>query len=220
MSSQLSTNEEGAQAYEDPFRKTCLVPYVDVSTAPPAVADKINVLPFRRNIFRLLGHSHGLFPHLMGIIGGCFNGQVRKIPLLDWQLIVLRTATILEAKYEYDVNVPVAEVYDLGQDKIQAMGCTAQSVVDGEGPWNERQRLILRVVDEQLATYSNDPQTIQDALKVLSVEDLVEVLIILGTYALIARVIRGLKIDDDQPIRPEGLAEMLKKSVTPTVGRD
>lgn len=100
------------------------------------------------------------------------------------------------------------------------MGCTAQSVIEGEGPWSERQRLILRVVDEQLATYSNDPQTIQDALKVLSVEDLVEVLIILGTYALIARVIRGLKIDDDQPIRPEGLAEMLKKSVTPTVGRD
>jgi len=220
MSSETSTSGNSTQAYDDPFRHTCLVPYVDVSSAPPAIADKINVLPFRRNIFRLLGHSHGLFPHVMGIIGGCFNGQVRKIPLLDWQLIVLRTATVLDAKYEYDVNVPVAEIYDLGQDKIQAMGCTAQSVINGEGPWNERQRLILRVVDEQLATYSNDPQTIQDALKVLSVEDLVEVLIILGTYALIARVIRALKIDDDQPIRPEGLAEMLKKSVTPTVGRD
>lgn len=236
MSSETSTSGNSTQAYDDPFRHTCLVPYVDVSTAPPAIADKINVLPFRRNIFRLLGHSHGLFPHVMGIIGGCFNGQVRKIPLLDWvssyrlpsalslmilqQLIVLRTATVLDAKYEYDVNVPVAEIYDLGQDKIQAMGCTAQSVINGEGPWSERQRLVLRVVDEQLATYSNDPQTIQDALEVLSVEDLVEVLIILGTYALIARVIRGLKIDDDQPIRPEGLAEMLKKSVTPTVGRD
>jgi len=105
----------------------------------------------------------------------------------------------------------------MGQEKIDAMGQSADSVRNGEGPWNERDRLILRVVDEQLATYTNEPQTIKDALKVLSVEDLVEVLIILGTYALIARVINGLKIDDDQPIRPEGLAEMLKKSVTPTV---
>lgn len=104
----------------------------------------------------------------------------------------------------------------MGQDKINAMGCDAESVRRGEGPWSQRDRLILRVVDEQLATYTNDPQTIRDALEILSVEDLVEVLIILGTYALIARVINGLKIDDDQPIRPEGLAEMLKKSVTPT----
>ncbi len=42
-------------------------------------------------------------------------------------------------------------------------------------------------------------------------------LIILGTYALIARVINGLKIDDDQPVWPEGLTEMLKKSVTETI---
>jgi hypothetical protein len=123
----------------------------------------------------------------------------------------------LGANYEYDVNLPVAEVYEMDQDKVDAMGCSAESVRNGEGPWSTRDRLILRIVDEQLATYTNEPQTIKDALEVLSVEDLVEVLIILGTYALIARVINGLKIDDDQPIRPEGLAEMLKKSVTPTV---
>jgi hypothetical protein len=133
---------------------------------------------------------------------------------------VLRTATILDAKYEYDVNLPVAEVYGMSDDKISAMGCSSQSVVNGEGPWSERDRLILRIVDEQLATYTNEPQTIKDALDIMSHEDIVEILIILGTYALIARVIRGLKIDDDQPIRPEGLLDMLKESVTPTVGRD
>jgi hypothetical protein len=63
-----------ADNYDDPFRHTCLVPYIDVTTAPPAVADRIKVLPFRRNIFLLLGHSHGLGPALMSIIGGCFNG--------------------------------------------------------------------------------------------------------------------------------------------------
>jgi len=126
----------------------------------------------------------------------------------------------LEAKYEYDVNLPVAEVYEMDPAKIAAMDCSPESVRDGSsGPWNARERIILRIVDEQLATYTNEPETIQDALKILTKEELVEVLIILGTYALIARVIRGLKIDDDQPIRPEGLAEMLKKSVTPTVQR-
>lgn len=104
--------------------------------------------------------------------------------------------------------------------KIAAMDCSPESVRNGEGPWSDRDRVILRVVDEQLKTYTNEPQTIKDALEILRHDELVEVLIIIGTYALIARVIRGLKIDDDQPIRPEGLLEKLKKSVTPTVPRE
>ncbi|CAK1358025.1 hypothetical protein CB0940_07317 [Cercospora beticola] len=203
----------------DPFRKTSLVPYVDAATAPPAIAEKLKVLPFRRNIFHLLAHSEGLFPHLIGVIGSCFNGEARTVQLLDWQLIVLRTATTLKAKYEYDVNLPVAELYEMPQAKIDAMGCSAQSIVDGEGPWSERDRVILRLVDEQLVDYTNAEETIRDALEVLSNAELVETLIILGTYALIARVIRALRIDDDQPIRPEGLMESLRKSVTPTVPR-
>lgn len=84
MSNHTNGVSNGSANGADPFRKTCLVPYVDPKTAPPAVAEKINVLPFRRNIFLLLGHSEGLFPHLMGVIGGCFNGKVRTVPLLDW----------------------------------------------------------------------------------------------------------------------------------------
>jgi alkylhydroperoxidase family enzyme len=206
-------DSSGTLSQQDPFRKTCLVPYVDFDLAPPAVQEKLRILPFRRNIFYLLGHSHGLFPHLAGVIGGCFDGNTRKIPLLDWQLIVLRTATTLGAKYEYDVNLPVAEVYEMPQEKIAAItSCTSQQVRDGKGPWTERERLILRIVDEQLETYTNEPKTVRDALQVLTKEDFVEVLIILGTYALIARVINGLKIDDDPPI--PGLKDMLRKAVT------
>jgi len=211
MSENIQQTGESTQKYEDPFRKTSLVPYVDQATAPPAVQDKLKVLPFRRNIFYLLGHSHGLFPHLAGVIGGCFDSNTRKIPLLDWQLIVLRTATTLGAKYEYDVNLPVAEVYEMSQEKIDLMGCSAQDVRSGKGPWTDRERIILRIVDEQLASYTNVPQTIRDALEILTTEDVVEVLIILGTYALIARVINGLKIDDDPPI--PGLKDMLRKAV-------
>ena len=149
----------------------------------------------------------------MGVIGGCFDSNVRRLPLLDWQLIVLRTATMLGAQYEYDVNIPVARVYGMDQAKVDAIDAkmSAEEVKDGKGPWTVRDRIILRIVDEQLATYTNEEETILAARKILTVEELVEVLIILGTYALIARVIRGLKIDDDAEI--PGLEEMLKKAV-------
>lgn len=196
----------------DPFRKNCLVPYVDPETAPPAVQEKLKVLPFRRNILLTMAHSHGLFPHFSSLLGGCFDGKTRKIPLFDWQLIVLRTATVLKAKYEYDVNLPVAEAYGFPQEKSDSIGCSIQEVCEGKGPWTERDRVILRLVDEQLATYDNEPKTVKEALKLLSVEDLVEVLIVIGVYALLARVIKGLKVDDDEEI--PGLKEKIRTAIT------
>ena len=98
------------------------------------------------------------------------------------------------------------------QAKIDAMRCGAEDVRNGTGPWTERDWLILRVVDEQLATYTNDPQTIKDALKMLCVDVLVEILMIMGTYALIARVIRALMTKDDVEI--PGLRDLLSKATT------
>ncbi|KAM5459315.1 Zinc-type alcohol dehydrogenase-like protein YogA [Microsporum canis] len=76
----------------------------------------------------------------------------------------------------------------------------AKYAIIGEGPWSERDRLLLRIVDEQLATFTDETATMEAALEVLSNEELVEILIIIGAYSMLARIIRGLKVDDDQTI--------------------
>ncbi|OJJ70094.1 hypothetical protein ASPBRDRAFT_31971 [Aspergillus brasiliensis CBS 101740] len=188
------------EAGADPYRKTCLVPYVDPERAPPHIQEKLKVLPFRRNILLVLAHSQGLFPHFSGLLGACFDGHQRSIPVHEWQLIVLRVGTVLKAKYEIDVNKPVAEVFEFPQEKFDAIGCSIEDVIQGRGPWNDRDRVILRLIEEQLRTYDNEPGTVEDALKLLSIGDVVEVLMIIGVYASLARVIKGLKVDDDEPI--------------------
>lgn len=196
----------------DPFRKSCLVPYVDVNSSPPAVREKLKVLPFRRNILLAAAHSEGMFPHISSLLGACFNGKIRKIPLFDWQLIVLRCSTTLRAAYIYGVNIPVAEVHGFPQAKIDAITCSPQDLREGKGPWTARDRAILRIVDEQLATYSNQTQSVEEALKYLTVEELVEVILIIGLYASLARVCKGLKVDEDQ-VTP-GLKEKILTAIT------
>ncbi len=115
----------------------------------------------------------------------------------------------------YDVNLPVCELYEMDPLKVEAIGSSSESIVKGEGPWTKRDTLILRIVDEQLATFTNTNETIEEALTVLSNEELVEVLIIIGAYCMLARILRGLKVDDDQPIRPANLMDALRVSVTP-----
>ncbi|PYI30691.1 hypothetical protein BP00DRAFT_495699 [Aspergillus indologenus CBS 114.80] len=182
----------------DPHRKTCLIPYVDPNTAPSDIQERLKVLPFRRNILLVLAHSQGLFPHISGLLGACFDGKQRKLSLFDWQVVVLRVAHSLDAKYVWDVNIPVAEAFGFPPEKAEAMGCSAQDVVEGKGPWSARERVILRLVDEQVKGTTNEPDTVKAALQHLDVDEVVEVLVMTGIYVMLAGVMRGLKIDDDE----------------------
>lgn len=193
----------------------CLVPYIETETAPPEVAAAITHLPYRRNIFHLLGHSHGAFPRLMGVYANFFDGNRRILPLLEWQLVVLRISAVLDAEYEWDVNAPVARINGMSEAKLDALKSTAhggREAVAAESLFTQRDRTILNLVDEQLASYNNAEATVEEAKKLLSVEELVEVYIVLGVYVLIARITKGLKIDMDGEI--PGLEDNLRKVVT------
>lgn len=197
-------------------QQQCLIPYILTEDAPPEVQAALTHIPYRRNIFHLLGHSHGAFPRLMGVYANFFDGQRRILPVLDWQLIVLRVSAGLHAEYEWDVNAPVARLHGMPEAKLDAIRATAQAgttfAVVNEPLFSKRDRAILNLVDEQLASYTNTEAVVEDAKKVLSVEELVETYIVLGVYCLIARITKALKIDMDGEI--PGLEENLKKVVT------
>ncbi|KAB8069469.1 AhpD-like protein [Aspergillus leporis] len=195
--------------------QNCLVPYLELENAPPDVAAAITHLPYRRNIFHLLGHSHGSFPRLMGVYAAFFNGNTRTLPLLDWQLVVLRISAVLDAEYEWDVNAPAARINGMPEEKLDALKRSAgqgEEGVKAEVIFTPRDRAILKLVDEQLATYNNGEETVNRAKELLSVEELVEVYVVLGVYVLIARITKGLRIDLDGEI--PGLEAHLKQVVT------
>ena len=88
------------------------------------------------------------------------------------------------------------------------------SIAPDQGLWTDRDRGLLRLVDEQLATYSNEEQTIQDGVEILGADMVVEVLIVIGVYGLLARLIEGLRVDDDSEI-PD-LKEKIRNAITAT----
>ncbi|GKT85936.1 hypothetical protein Ct61P_03786 [Colletotrichum tofieldiae] len=195
--------------------QSCLVPYVDIDKVPADLAAAITRLPYRRNIFYLLGHSHGAFPPLMSTYAAFFDGKKRTLPLLDWQLVVLRISATLDAEYEWEVNSPVARINGMPESKLDALKQTARkgwAAIEAEPEFSVRDRAILGLVDEQLDTYNNTEETVARAKTLLSVEELVEVYIVIGLYVLIARITKGLRIDLDGDI--PGLEDSLKKVVT------
>lgn len=199
----------------------CRIPYVNPSETVPAVADALNVMPMKRHIFLLLAHSPGLFPPLMQAFSALFSSTTRTLPLLDWQLVVLRVATTLGSEYEWDVNSPVAKVHGMPERKMQAIQAkTGVKSNDDSGDgaelddtiFSKRDRIILKLVDEQLATYSNQASTMDEAQKLLTSAELVEIFMIISLYVMIARLTNAVGIDLDGEI--PGLEKMIKDFVT------
>lgn len=193
----------------------CLIPYVNPDTASEETAAALNKMPMKRHIFLLLSHSPGLFPPIMNVYGAFFQKKTRTIPLLDWQLIVLRVASVLKCEYEWEVNAPVAEVHGMPAEVMsEVRKCEKVSIQDassGRDVFSERQRRILKFVDEQLATYTNETATIQELLEYLSPAELVEAVFALGFYVMIARLVKAVGIDSDGEI--QGLEDMIRKGV-------
>lgn len=201
----------------DTHKYQTLVPYIDPEN--PDAAHEANAaicrkFPVRRNIFLLLANSPGLFGPFMGVLYAIFNGKTRTIPLLEYQLVVLRVAGSLDSEYEFEVNEPVARVHGMPAEKIEALrkkSATTEETLK-HGFWTERERCVIKLVDEQLASYTNAEETILEAQKLMSNTDLVEILMVLGVFAIIARVTRALKIDSDGEI--PGLDDFIRVGVT------
>ena len=151
----------------------------------------------------------------MNVYGAFFQSKTRTIPLLDWQLIVLRVASSLKCEYEWEVNAPVAEVHGMPAEVMsQVAKCEEISLQDANGDGNvfsDRQRRILKFVDEQLATYTNKKETIEALLEFLSPAELVEAVYVLGFYVMIARLVKAVGIDSDGEIA--GLEDMIRNGV-------
>ncbi|KAI4169103.1 MAG: hypothetical protein LQ343_005929 [Gyalolechia ehrenbergii] len=132
----------------------------------------------------------------MNVYGAFFQSKTRTIPLLDWQLIVLRIASTLKCSYEWDVNAPVARVHGMSVEVIDQVAlCEEILPRDSQTVFNERQRRILKFVDEQLQTYANNPETVKSLLEYLSHAELVEAILVIGFYVMIARLVKSVGID-------------------------
>lgn len=132
----------------------------------------------------------------------------RKLRSSDWQTAVLRTAAVLDAPYEWEVNEPVARIFGFSDEQLAALKDPHTDLP--EALFSPRRRLIARVIEE-LSSSENRiaPETMERLKAMLSTEEILEVLYMHGIYSFVARVMRSVKIDSDGPI--PGLEESLRK---------
>jgi hypothetical protein len=182
-----------------------ILPYVDSKTASPAVAEALTTLPFERNIFKLLANADTLFVPFMKLLSSCW-GEGRALKSSEWQLTVLRTSSLLDAPYVWDVNEPVSRAFGYSDEQLALV---RSGDLSSTKLFTDRQRLIGEMVKELVEANAVSEANMMKARETLGPKGAMEVMMIHGIYGMLARVMRSAQIDFDPEI--PGLLDILKK---------
>jgi AhpD family alkylhydroperoxidase len=106
--------------------------------------------------------------------------------------VILRVAHLRDCRYEYDHHVRLGRRAGLSDADLAR-------VVDGAqaAGWSPREQAILQATDELVATNDIADETWSRLTAALDTRELIELVLLVGHYGMLATAIRTLRIQPD-----------------------
>lgn len=147
------------------------------------------------NIFTTLVRHPRLFKRWSGFGGVLLSGE---LPARDRELLILRTAHLCGADYEWAHHVDIARRAGLEDDEIQRV--TTGRDADG---WSELEAALLAAADELHTEQVIGDETWRVLDAHYDERQLIEVCMVVGQYHLVAFVLRSLGVEVEDAYRQE-----------------
>ena len=147
------------------------------------------------NIFRTLARHPGLFRRWLPFGGKLLGGG--KLSGRDRELVILRTAFVCRARYEWAQHVSIARAAGLADEEIRAVARGADDPV-----WGEHDGALLRAVDELHDEHCISEATWNALEHQYTTEQLIEVPMLSGHYAMLAGALNSLGVQPESPSLP------------------
>jgi alkylhydroperoxidase family enzyme len=169
------------------------IPYVDAERAPAKVQEVFERLPVQLNIFRMMAHAETSFRPLV-MLGTSILTQ-QQLPANLRELAILRVARLSRAEYEWVQHVPIAKMTGVSDEQVAALerDDTTASVFDPVD------RLVLRATDEIVRDCGPADATFAELEAHFSHREIVELVLAVGFYMVMARLMVSTRIDVDEP---------------------
>jgi alkylhydroperoxidase family enzyme len=168
------------------------LPYVDPENAPEEVRAVLERLPVKLNVFRMMAHAETCFRPLLRL-GTAILSQQKLSPTLR-ELAILRIASLESAGYEWAQHVPIAEAVGATRQQIQAI---EQGRIDADA-FDALERAVLRFTTEVVREVRASEMAFAELAALLSPQEIVELLLAIGYYMMIARLLETTDVDLDR----------------------
>ena len=169
------------------------LPYVDPEQASEPARDALSRVP-PLNIFRMLANADSAFrPWLRW--GAALLGQLQLDPLLR-ELAILRVARLTpHAEYEWVQHVPIAEAVGASEEQVAALARDEPEAAC----FSDQERLVLRFTTEVVQDARASDEALEGLRRTLSPREIVELLMVIGNYMMVARVMATTDMELDEP---------------------
>ena len=165
------------------------LPYVDPATAPARVRETLERTAAPLNIFRMMAHAESNLRSLLRLGGTILAKQQLSSRLRE--LAILRIARLSRAQYEWVQHVPIAKA--AGATPAQIAALAADNIT---APcFDDREQLVLRFTDELVHNVRVSDHTFAQAAQQFSPREIVELILAVGYYMLIARLLETTAVD-------------------------
>ncbi len=178
------------------------IPYVEAETAPAAVREVLERLPVKLNIFRVMAHAETNVRPLLRLGQSILSAQLLSPKLRE--LAILRVAKLSQAPYEWVQHVPIGLAVGMTQEQVDALdrGDAAATCFDAT------EQLVLRFTDEVVRDVGCSEATFTALAEKLSTQELVELVLAVGFYMTMARLMETFQIDIEPGVGDRILANM------------
>lgn len=168
------------------------LPYPEPESLSDETKRLLEQLPVKLNIFRMMANAPTCFRPL-AMLGTAILGQQKLSPKLR-ELAILRVANLSAAKYEWVQHVPIAEVVGATKAQIEAV---ERGSIESDS-FDDLERLVLRFTTELVQDVRVSDVTFAEAKSRLSAQEIVELVLAVGYYMMIARLLETTDVDLDE----------------------
>jgi len=169
------------------------LPLVEPKDAPEDVRAILEALPVKLAIFRLMANAQTSFRPLLSLGTSILTRQELDPKLRE--LAILQAAALTPGEYEWVQHVPIAKAVGVSDAEIEALD-RGDLEADCFG---ERERVLLQFGEQTLENSCVDGPLFEAARKHFSPREIVELILTLGYYSMLARLTEVAELAPEEP---------------------
>jgi 4-carboxymuconolactone decarboxylase len=175
------------------------LPYVDPADTAEPVRDALGRVP-PLNVFRMMANAETAFrPWLRW--GATLLGELELEPKLR-ELSILRVARLTpHADYEWIQHVPIAKAVGVTDEQVEALERDELE----EPCFSDDERVLLHFTTEVVQDAQASDATLDELARILKPREIVELMMVIGQYMMLARVMATTRMELDEPVDPRGI---------------
>ena len=148
----------------------------------------------QRNMYRMLAHAPSTLPSVLDLTRALLHDSV--LPPKLRELAILRVGHLCGSAYAVHQHRKIGAAVGLDAARMDATSLDAEAAADAG--CSETEVLVLRFVEQVVGQTRADTELRDRIVQALGMEQMMELLVLVGTYAMLARVLEntGVEIED------------------------